>query len=120
MSLGENLSETGKSDGLTRESVAETLGVSANEPVDYAPQLKEIERVIEKTDEKIQSKLDWTKVWSKKYPVLASYRDKVDVNLYVPELKRLLEDLETRYGYDRTDSFLVLKDILGAMWKNKA
>lgn len=119
MSLGENLSETGKSDGLTRESVAETLGVSANEPVDYAPQLKEIERVIEKTDEKIQSKVDWTKVWSKKYPVLASYRDKVDVNLYVPELKRLLEDLETRYGYDRLDSFLVLKDILGAMWKNK-
>lgn len=119
MSLGENLSETGKSDGLTRESVAETLGVSANEPVDYAPQLKEIERVIEKTDEKIQSKVDWTKVWSKKYPVLASYLDKVDVNLYVPELKRLLEDLETRYGYDRLDSFLVLKDILGAMWKNK-
>ena len=52
MSLGENLSETGKSDGLTRESVAETLGVSANEPVDYAPQLKEIERVIEKKQTK--------------------------------------------------------------------
>ena len=120
MSLGENLSETGKSDGLTRESVAETLCVSANKPVDYVPQLKEIERVIEKTDEKIQSKVDWTKVWSKKYPVLASYRDRVDVNLYVPELKRLLDDLQTRYGYDRPDSFLVLKDILGTMWKNKA
>lgn len=52
MSLGENLSETGKSDGLTRESVAEALGVSANEQVDYAPQLKEIERVIEKKQTK--------------------------------------------------------------------
>ena len=60
MSLGENLSETGKSDGLTREAVAETLGVSANKPVDYVPQLKEIERVIEKNRRKdtIQGRLD--------------------------------------------------------------
>lgn len=148
MSLGENLSKARKASGLTQESVAESLGVSrqtvskwetdetlpdivqatelarlyrvsAEELVEYAPQVKEIERVIEKTDERIQSKVDWTKVWSKKYPVLATYRDRVDVNLYVPELGRLLSDLQTRYGYNRLDSFLVLKDILGTMWKNK-
>lgn len=52
MSLDEKMSEIGKSDGLTREAVAETLCVSANKPVDYVPQLKEIERVIEKKQTK--------------------------------------------------------------------
>ena len=60
MSLDEKMSEIGKSDGLTREAVAETLCVSANKPVDYVPQLKEIERVIEKNRRKdtIQGRLD--------------------------------------------------------------
>lgn len=62
MSLDESLSETGKSGGLTRESVGE------KKPIDYAPLLKKIERVIEKTNEQIQSKATGRKYGAKNTP----------------------------------------------------
>jgi hypothetical protein len=31
----------------------------------------------------------------------------------------LLRDLEKKYGYSELDSFLVLKDILGSVWKSR-
>lgn len=64
----------------------------------------------------LQNKVDWTKMWSKKYPVLATYRNEVDTEIYAKELERLLSDLEKRYGYTRLNSMLVLKDILAHIW----
>lgn len=68
--------------------------------------------MIDSVSEEVQSKTNWTKVWSKKYPVLASYQEKVRINDYAPQLRKMLLRLQTEYGYNATDALLVLKDIL--------
>lgn len=83
-------------------------------------QVKEIQEVIEKTTEETQKKIDWTAMWAKKYPVLASYPQEVNLEDYVPGLKSMLARLEQDYHYNRQDAFLVLKDILAQIWNEKA
>ena len=78
-----------------------------------------IEKVIKQTNEKNQEKVDWTKAWSKKYPVLATYKDKVDVEKYAKEIRNLLESLTKEYQYTELDAMLVLKDILYQEWKSQ-
>ena len=58
--------------------------------------MEDIEKVIKQTNEKNQEKVDWTKAWSKKYPVLATYKDKVDVEKYATVIEniRVYSDLE--------------------------
>ena len=43
----------------------------------------------------------------------------MDSACYAAELDRLLKDLEKKYGYNELDAFLVLKDILAAVWKSR-
>ena len=81
--------------------------------------MQEIQEVIDKTTDELSNRIDWTKMWSKKYPILARYQNEVDIPLYAGELCRLLSDLEKRYGYNDLDAFLVLKDILATVWKNR-
>ena len=81
--------------------------------------MEDIEKVIKQTNEKNQEKVDWTKAWSKKYPVLATYRDKVDVEKYAKEIRNLLESLTKEYQYTELDAMLVLKDILYQEWKSQ-
>lgn len=52
----------------------------------------------------------------KKYPVLTTYRQKVEVNDYAVRIKELLDSLKSRYGYNDLDAMLVLKDILAHVW----
>ena len=75
--------------------------------------------MIEKTSEETQKKIDWTKVWSKKYPVLGTYQEVVKIDDYAVELRRLLKKLRIDYGYNDVDALLVLKDILSKVWKDK-
>ena len=75
--------------------------------------------MIDKTSEKVTDKVDWTKAWGKKYPILIQYQNEVDIPLYASELRRLLSDMEKKYGYSELDSLLVLKDILALVWKNR-
>lgn len=58
-------------------------------------------------------------MWAKKYPILAQYQQEVEVSYYAAELSRLLGDLKEKYGYDDLNAFLVLKDILAAVWNNR-
>ncbi len=94
-------------------------GLSLDELVEFDINVREIQEVIDKTSEKVSDQIDWTKAWSKKYPVLAQYQGKVDTACYAAELDRLLKDLEKRYGYNELDSFPVLKDILASVWKER-
>ena len=148
MSLGSSLYHARKKSGLSQENVAEKLGVSRqtiskweldetlpdirqakrlavlyhlslDELIDFDIDVKEIERVIENTSEETQKKIDWTKAWSKKYPVLGVYRQTVDVEKYGRELQKLLGQLKIEYGYNDLDALLVLKDILGRVWNRK-
>ncbi len=63
--------------------------------------IKEIQEMIEKTSDAVSEKIDWTAAWSKKYPVLAWYQDKVEISYYAAELQKLLRDLEKKYGYNK-------------------
>ena len=146
MRLGESLFQARKKRGLSQEAVAEQLGVSRqtiskwetdetlpdirqskrlavlyglslDELIAFDVDVQEIQEAIERTSEAVTEKVDWTKVWSKKYPILARYQSEVDTAPYVEGLERLLEELRRQYGYGELDAFLVLKDILAAVWK---
>lgn len=145
MNIGKNLYNARKKCGMTQEEVAKKLNVSRqtlskwesgesmpdisvfrelakiysstmDELADYDRTTTEIERAIESISEETQEKVDWNKVWGKKYPVLLVYRDKVDSEKYASVLRGLLTDLQKTYGYNDRDTFLVLKDILARIW----
>ncbi len=149
MNLGENLFQARKKKGLSQEAVAEKLGVSRqtiskwetdetlpdirqakklavlygltlDELIEFNVDVQEIQEVINKTTEETVNKVDWTKVWAEKYPILARYQDEVDVAGYEEQLEKLLFDMEKEYGYNALDAFLVLKDILGQLWNKQA
>ena len=148
MSLGNNLFHARKKKGLSQEDVAEKLGVSRqtiskwetdetlpdirqakklstlydlslDELIEYNIDEKEIQDMIDKTSDEVSKKINWTNVWSKKYPVLATYQNEVKVSKYSAELNRLLDNLQKEYGYNELDSMLVLKDILAVVWKSR-
>ena len=74
--------------------------------------MNQIEEIIRNTTEEKQEKVDWTKVWSTKYPVLAAYQKEVDIPKYAAEIRRMFSELQEDYGYSELDAMLVLKDIL--------
>ncbi|MCI9142895.1 MAG: helix-turn-helix transcriptional regulator [Lachnospiraceae bacterium] len=148
MSLGNHLFDARKKKGLSQEEVAEKLGVSRqtiskwetdetlpdirqakrlavlyglslDELITFDLDIREIQEAIDRTSEEVTDKIDWTKAWSKKYPVLSRYQKEVDTTCYAAELDRLLKSLEKGYGYNELDSFLVLKDILASVWKGR-
>ena len=81
--------------------------------------MKDIEEIIKATNEENQSKIDWTKAWSKKYPVLGTYQNKVDIDKYSKKIRELLDDLKEEYNYNDLDAMLVLKDILAHEYRKK-
>ncbi|MCI8417006.1 MAG: helix-turn-helix transcriptional regulator [Lachnospiraceae bacterium] len=148
MSLGNHLFQARKKKGFSQEEVAEKLGVtrqtiskwetdetlpdirqskrlavlygvSLDELITFDIDVKEIQEAIDRTSQEVTDKIDWTKAWGKKYPILAKYQNQVDTPFYAGELGRLLEDLEKKYGYEEQDAFLVLKDILAVVWKER-
>lgn len=148
MGLGNNLFNARKKKGLSQEEVAGKLGVSRqtiskwetdetlpdirqskrlavlyglslDELIEFDIDVKEIQEVIDRTSEEVSEKIDWTKAWSKKYPVLNQYQKEVDTGFYEEKLSELLMDLKRKYGYDELNAFLVLKDILAAVWKSR-
>ena len=147
MNLGNHLVQARKKAGLSQEAVAEKLGVSRqtiskwetdetvpdiyqskklaklyhlslDELIEFDVDLKEIEHIIKNTDEKKEAKVDWTNAWSKKYPVLATYQQVVNIDGYASVIRKMLEQLKMDYGYNDLDSMLVLKDILYHEWKD--
>lgn len=148
MSLGNHLFQARKRKGLSQEDVAERLGVSRqtiskwetdetlpdirqakslaalyglslDELIEFDIDVKEIQEIIGRTSDAVSDKINWTAAWSKKYPILAIYQNTVEVNSYAAELDKLLDNLQKEYGYNEMDAFLVLKDILAAVWKRR-
>ena len=148
MKLGENLFQARKRKGLSQEAVAEKLGVSRqtiskwetdetlpdirqakklavlygltmDELIEFDADVQEIQEVINKTTQETVDKINWTKMWAEKYPVLARYQDEVDVAYYEEKLQKLLAYMQEMYHYNELDAFLVLKDILGQLWNKQ-
>ena len=147
MNIGDNIKYLRTAAGLTQEQLANSLGVSfqaiskwetdetvpdiyqskklaklyhlsLDELIEFDVDLKEIEHIIKNTDEKKEAKVDWTNAWSRKYPVLATYQQVVNIDGYASVIRKMLEQLKMDYGYNGLDSMLVLKDILYHEWKD--
>ena len=82
----------------------------------FDAEVEEIERTIDSISEETQKKVDWTKVWGKRYPVLTTYQQQVKISDYAGPLRELLDQLKREYGYSDVDACLVLKDILAHVW----
>ena len=148
MTLGNSLYNARKKSGLSQENVAEKLGVSRqtiskwetgetlpdirqskglatlyhmtlDELIQYDFDEQQAQQMINSVSEEAQARIDWNKVWSKKYPVLATYQQNVRVHDYAPALSEMLTRLSVEYGYNSTDAVLVLKDILARVWKGQ-
>ncbi len=52
--------------------------------------MKPIEEVIRGTNEKNQDKVNWTKAWSEKYPILKTYQKEVNIDVYAKPLQEML------------------------------
>lgn len=145
MNFGKKILDARKKANLSQEEIAEKLNITrqtvskweSNETVPNINQVKllakiykisleellnynkideEIESIIKKTNTKTQDKINWTKVWSKKYPILETYQNKVNIKKYENDLNNILTELQTKYNYNRLDAMLVLKDILAHAW----
>ncbi|MDM8201475.1 DNA-binding protein [Gemmiger sp. An87] len=148
MSFASGLYHARKKSGLSQEDVAGKLGVSRqtiskwetgetlpdirqskrlavlyhitlDELVEYDFDEQQAREMIDSVSEEAQAKIDWNKVWSKKYPVLATYHKTVRIQDYAPQLREMLTQLQVEYGYNTTDALLVLKDILARVWKGQ-
>ena len=148
MRLGSSLYHARKKSGLTQEEVAEKLGVSRqtiskwetdetlpdirqskglamlyhmtlDELIEYNFDEQQAQQMIDSVSDEAQARIDWNKVWSKKYPVLATYHKTVRINDYAPALQEMITQLRVDYGYNHTDALLVLKDILARVWKGQ-
>ena len=148
MYLGNNLILARKKKGLSQEAVAEVLnvsrqtiskwelnetlpdvyqakklaqlyGMSVDELIESDIDVKHVQDLIETIPDHVSEKIDWTKAWSKKYPILSLYQKEVDTAPYLAELGRLLENLKESYGYDNLNALLVLKDMLATVWKTR-
>lgn len=93
--------------------------VSLDELIDFDIDMKEIEEAIEKSSVEKDEKVDWTKAWGKKYPILLKYQKEVNIPNYGVRLGAMLDELKAEYGYSEPDALLVLKDILAQEWKKR-
>ena len=93
--------------------------VSLDELITFDADIKEIQQAIERTSEETEEKIDWTSAWGKKYPVLLTYQNQVNIPGYSVRLDVMLDELKEEYGFGELDAFLVLKDILGKLWKTR-
>lgn len=74
--------------------------------------MNKIEKIIQNVNENNQDKVDWTKAWSIKYPILKTYQKEVDIPRYATKIRNMFNELQKNYGYNELDAMLVLKDIL--------
>ena len=146
MNLGNSLFHARKKSGLSQEEVAEKIGVSrqtiskweTNETVpdiyqskkmaklykislddliEFDIDLQEIEEMIDKSDEKLNEKVNWTNAWGKKYPILLKYQTEVNTSNYAFRITKMFDEIKNEYGYSKQDAMLVLKDILYQSYK---
>jgi transcriptional regulator with XRE-family HTH domain len=141
MPLGEKLLDLRKKAGLSQEDVAEKLGVSRQtvskwETDQTVPELIKAKLLSQLYNvsydylisgspiggdltsiEMIVDEIDWTSAWSKKYPILASYQGIKGINAYSEKISELYDTFKDEFGFNDSDTVLVLKDILYQKYK---
>ena len=148
MNLGNSLFHARKKCGLSQEEVAQRLGVSRqtvskwetdetlpdirqskkmallynlslDELIDFDIDIREIQEAIQRTSQETEEKIDWTSAWGKNYPSVLSYQKAGNTPNYEVRLGVMIDELKAEYGYSEMDAFLVLKDILAKVWKER-
>lgn len=141
MSLGDKLLDLRKKAGLSQEEVAHKLSVSRQtvskwETNQTIPELLKVkllsklynvsyDYIINGSNfsgditsvEMIVDEIDWTKAWSKKYPILDSYQGIQGINTYCEKLSKLYDECKNEFNFNDEDTVLVLKDILYKKFK---
>ncbi len=141
MSLGEKLIQLRKKEGLSQEEVAEKLNVSRQtvskwETDQTVPELFKIKSLSQLYNisydyligenkpnldvisiESIVDEIDWTRAWSTKYPILASYQQTNGIDKYSDNISKLYDALKDEFDFSDTDTVLILKDILYQKYK---
>ena len=141
MPLGEKLLDLRKKAGLSQEDVAEKLGVSRQtvskwETDQTVPELIKAKLLSQLYNvsydylisgspiggdltsiEMIVDEIDWTSACSKKYPILASYQGMKGINTYSEKISEMYDTFKNEFGFDDSDTVLVLKDILYQKYK---
>ncbi len=74
--------------------------------------MDKIAKIINDVTDENQKDVDWTEVWSSKYPILTKYQKEVDIESYAKRIRQMLDELQDNYDYSQEDAMLVLKDIL--------
>ena len=149
MDLGNNLFHARKRRGFSQEDVAQSLGVSRqtvskwetgetvpdirqskkmaalynislDELIDFDLDIREIQETIERTSRETEAKIDWSRAWGKKDPVLLEYQDKVNIPNYEYRLSKMMDEIRQEYMFNEQDAMLVLKDILYRVWKKRS
>ena len=149
MDLGNNLFHARKRRGFSQEDVAQRLGVSRqtvskwetgetvpdirqskkmaalynislDELIDFDLDIREIHETIERTSRETEAKIDWSRAWGKKYPVLLEDQDKVNIPNYEYRLSKMMDEIRQEYMFNEQDAMLVLKDILYRVWKKRS
>ncbi len=124
MSLGNNLFHARKKKGLSQEEVAEKLGVSRQtiskwETDETLPDIRQSKHLAVLygllLDELIEFDIEVKEIQE----AIDRTSEEVDTSFYAARLDEMQSDLQKKYGYNELDAFLVLKDILAAVWKNK-
>ena len=139
MNIGNHLMMARKRKGLSQESVAEKLGVSRqtiskwetcetlpdicqaktlatiygislDELITFDSDVQELQDIIERTSEELTNKIDWTKLWRKKYPILNEYQKEVDIPYYASQILSLFLQLEKTYGYNKLWYYVKISD----------
>ncbi len=137
MDLGNSLFNARKKSGFSQEDIAGKLGVSRqtvskwetgetlpdirqakrmaclyhlslDDLIEFDIDISDIEQVIENVSEEKQKSINWTDVWGKKYPVLTTYQQNVNIKKYSGKLKELLGSLQREYGYNDVDALLAV------------
>lgn len=136
MSLGEKLMNLRKQEGFSQEELADKLDVTrqtvskweTNQTIPEMEKAKMLSQIFnvsysfllddnetsrqEVDYESVSDSIDWTKAWSKKYPILASYQSKISVDRYSDKISSLFNEFQKEYDFSDTDAVLILKDIL--------
>ena len=74
----------GKTGGSGRPGWARLYHLTLNELVEFDPDRRVVEEAIAGISDEKQRQIDWTAVWGKRYPVLTTYQETVDVTDYAP------------------------------------
>ena len=114
--------ETGETVPDIRQSkkMAVLYNISLDELIDFDLDIREIQETIERTSRETEAKIDWSRAWGKKYPVLLEYRDKVNIPSYEYRLSKMMDEIRQEYMFNEQDAMLVLKDILYRVWKKRS